>query len=172
LSFAAMLALAADRVYARNGVILNPHYKSMGGLYGSEYWTYTLPRRVGNDKAVALTEECRPVGTREARKIGFIDDHFGESIPGFENVLTARALELARHQNYWQLLREKHDQRLRDERQKPLAAYRAEELKRMHKNFYGPDLAYHVARQKFVYKGRPPGEKEQQPTQNIVGACG
>ena len=43
----ALMALAADRVYARRGVVLNPHYKGMGGLYGSEYWTYTLPRRVG-----------------------------------------------------------------------------------------------------------------------------
>ena len=43
----AMMALAADRVYARDGVVLNPHYKGMGGLYGSEYRTYTLPRRVG-----------------------------------------------------------------------------------------------------------------------------
>ena len=43
----AFLALAADRVYARDGVILNPHYKGMGNLYGSEYWTYLLPRRVG-----------------------------------------------------------------------------------------------------------------------------
>ena len=31
----AMLALAADRVLARDGIVLNPHYKSMGGLYGS-----------------------------------------------------------------------------------------------------------------------------------------
>jgi putative two-component system hydrogenase maturation factor HypX/HoxX len=32
----AMLALAADYVYARRGVVLNPHYKGMGRLYGSE----------------------------------------------------------------------------------------------------------------------------------------
>jgi putative two-component system hydrogenase maturation factor HypX/HoxX len=43
----AMLALAADRAYAMSGVVLTPHYRSMGELYGSEYWTYTLPRRVG-----------------------------------------------------------------------------------------------------------------------------
>lgn len=30
------MALAADFIYARNGIIMNPHYKSMG-LYGSEY---------------------------------------------------------------------------------------------------------------------------------------
>jgi hypothetical protein len=40
----AMLALAADHVYARSGVVLNPHYRSMSDLYRSEYWTYTLPR--------------------------------------------------------------------------------------------------------------------------------
>ena len=33
-------------VWARRGVVLNPHYKNMGNLYGSEYWTYLLPRRL------------------------------------------------------------------------------------------------------------------------------
>ena len=42
-------ALAADRVVAREDVVLNPYYRHMGGLYGSEYWTYLLPRRVGAD---------------------------------------------------------------------------------------------------------------------------
>ncbi len=40
------MALAADQVWARRGVVLNPHYKNMGNLYGSEYWTYLLPRRM------------------------------------------------------------------------------------------------------------------------------
>ena len=39
------LALAADGVLARSGIILNPHYRNMGNLYGSEYWTYLLPKR-------------------------------------------------------------------------------------------------------------------------------
>ena len=41
-------ALAADYVLAREDVVLNPYYGHMGGLYGSEYWTYLLPRRVGD----------------------------------------------------------------------------------------------------------------------------
>jgi len=45
------LALAADAVWCAPGVVLNPHYKNMGNLYGSEYWTYLLPRRVGPDAA-------------------------------------------------------------------------------------------------------------------------
>ncbi len=58
------LALAADRVVARSGVVLNPHYKGMGNLYGSEYWTYLLPQRVGADGAKRLTEARLPLGTQ------------------------------------------------------------------------------------------------------------
>jgi putative two-component system protein, hydrogenase maturation factor HypX/HoxX len=71
----AMLALAADYVLAREGVVLNPHYKGMG-LYGSEYWTYTLPRRVGAAQAVAVTEGYRPIGTLAMART----DH-GEIVP-------------------------------------------------------------------------------------------
>jgi putative two-component system hydrogenase maturation factor HypX/HoxX len=57
------------------------------------------------------------------------------------------------------MLREKHERRLDDESIKPLASYRAEELERMKVNFFGPDPAYHEARQRFVFKGnRPPRE--------------
>ena len=55
-----MLALAADEVWCRTGAVLNPHYRLMG-LYGSEYWTYTLPRRVGAAAAVRLTQRAMPV---------------------------------------------------------------------------------------------------------------
>jgi putative two-component system protein, hydrogenase maturation factor HypX/HoxX len=167
----AMLPLAADYVYAREGVVLNPPYKTMGGLYGSEYWTYNLPRRVGKEKALALTEDCRPIGTGEAKSIGFIDDRFGESVSEFEEILMSRAQNLARQKNFWQLLREKHDKRLDDVKIKPLASYRAEELKIMHDNFYGSDPAYQIARQKFVYKGRPPRGLEK-PAKSILSACG
>ncbi|MCI4664586.1 MAG: enoyl-CoA hydratase-related protein, partial [Neomegalonema sp.] len=34
----AFLARAADEVWLRRGVVLNPHYKDMGNLYGSEFW--------------------------------------------------------------------------------------------------------------------------------------
>ena len=66
----AMLALAADHVYAMSGVVLNPHYRSMGELYGSEYWTYTLPRRVGQRRALELTQSCQPLGARAAPRWG------------------------------------------------------------------------------------------------------
>ena len=151
----AMLALAADYVYARRGVVLNPHYKSMGGLYGSEYHTYTLPRRVGPAQAVELTERCLPIGTKAAKATGFLDDAFGDSSDEFEQEMMRRATEKVQDPQIWRLLREKHEKRLAGQCIKPLAAYRAEELKKMRANFFGPDPAYHVARQRFVYKGAP-----------------
>ena len=68
-----MLALGADRVVMREGVVLNPHYRTMG-LYGSEYWTYVLPRRVGADQAQALTTRCEPIGTAQALRLGVADE--------------------------------------------------------------------------------------------------
>jgi putative two-component system protein, hydrogenase maturation factor HypX/HoxX len=152
----AMMALAADYVYAREGVVLNPHYKSMGGLYGSEYWTYTLPRRVGAAKAAEVTESCRPIGAREAKAIGFVDECFGRDVAEFERLLKDHTRKLTRPEDFWRLLREKHEKRIAEERVKPLASYRAKELEYMWESFYGPDDSYHVARQRFVFKGKTP----------------
>ena len=57
------LARAADEVWARGGVILNPHYKDMGNLYGSEYWSYLLPRYAGAENAERITQARLPMGT-------------------------------------------------------------------------------------------------------------
>ncbi|MCI0601242.1 MAG: enoyl-CoA hydratase-related protein [Beijerinckiaceae bacterium] len=166
----AMLALAADRVYARTGIVLNPHYRSMGGLYGSEYWTYTLPRRVGRSRAWELTLQCRPMGTRAAREMGFLDDAFGEDNEAFEAGLRKQARRLARDPEFREMLRKKHERRLDDEAIKPLASYRAEELERMRVNFFGPDPAYHEARRRFVFKGNPPAQVRQAPERAAADA--
>jgi putative two-component system hydrogenase maturation factor HypX/HoxX len=152
----AMMALAADQVYARSGIVINPHYKKMGDLYGSEYWTYTLPRRVGQSRALDLTEACRPIGTREAVRIGFLDDAFGEDPDSFEAALRVRVQRLVHGPDFFSMLRNKREKRQHDEALKPLAAYRAEELNRMRVNFFGSDPAYHDARRRFVFKGKPP----------------
>ncbi|MGI8568001.1 MAG: hydrogenase maturation protein [Methylocella sp.] len=166
----AMLALAADHVYARSGVVLNPHYRGMGDLYGSEYWTYTLPRRVGRRRALELTLSCRPIGTRAAREMGFLDDAFGEDTGAFEAGLRERARCLARHPEFRLILRKKHESRLDDECVKPLASYRAKELERMRVNFFGPGLAYHEARRRFVFKGNPPPQRSRTPVRVAVEA--
>jgi len=68
-----MLALAADIVLARRDIVLNPHYATMG-LYGSEYWTYSLPRAVGPDRAYALTQDCLPVSATQALRYGMVQE--------------------------------------------------------------------------------------------------
>ena len=145
------IALAADRVLARSGVVLNPHYKGMGNLYGSEYWTYLLPKRVGPDGARAITEGRLPMGTREALQRGLIDGHFGSSPPDFLARAIAEAQSLA-HENFAEQIAAKRRARAADEARKPLSAYRAGELERMKLNFFGFDSSYHVARHNFVRK--------------------
>ena len=148
----AFLALAADHVYARDGVILNPHYRSMGNLYGSEYWTYLLPRRVDAETARSITEERLPMTARKATALGLIDGHFGATPDAFRAEIDARARRLAEAPAFEGLLGEKRARRRADEAHKPLDAYRSEELERMKRNFFGFDPSYHVARDHFVRK--------------------
>ena len=155
------LAAAADRVWARPSVVLNPHYKSMGGFYGSEYWTYLLPRRVGRARTLELTEGLLPIGAGAARAIGLVDDVFGPSPASFHARVTELAEALARGRRHAALLGQKRERRERDERRKPLQAYRTEELARMLQNFYGPDPAYHDARHRFVYKLGPDAPRRE-----------
>jgi len=146
------LSLAADYICARESVILNPHYKSMGNLYGSEYWTYLLPRRVGEIQAKTITQKRLPVGASEARDLGLIDDCFALDQANFKKKNEQLAEALAISPNYAALLQNKVRQREKDEQKKPLGTYRAEELRHMQLNFYGFDPSYHVARYHFVHK--------------------
>jgi putative two-component system hydrogenase maturation factor HypX/HoxX len=150
-----MLAIAADKVVARKGVILNPHYKAMGNLYGSEYWTYSLPKRVGVIKAREFTNDCLPVGTKKALETGLIDIAFGESVQEFCDLLQCFSESAAELPNLDRNLCAKKEERARDNLIKPLRQYRAEELQRMWTNFYGRDLSYHFARARFVHKLSP-----------------
>jgi putative two-component system protein, hydrogenase maturation factor HypX/HoxX len=151
-----ILALAADLVYARKGIVLNPHYKGMGKLYGSEYWTYLLPKRVGATKARELTEALLPISTGTAQQIGLIDAAFEEDAASFRQRIRQLAEELASSNLYEYILEAKRHTRQTDEDSKPLQAYREEELQQMWLNFFGADPSYHLARKRFVYKGLMP----------------
>jgi len=146
-------ALAADRVVAREDVVLNPYYRHMGGLYGSEYWTYLLPRRVGGEVADRLTSApFAPVGTREAIELGLIDAARGASADEFQAAVRDLAEHLARDPRLDERLADKRRARARDENIKPLRAYRNEELARSYRCFFGEDRSYHEARHRFVHK--------------------
>jgi putative two-component system protein, hydrogenase maturation factor HypX/HoxX len=150
------MALAADHVVAREDVVLNPYYGHMGGLYGSEYWTYLLPRRIGAEMTAELTQTFEPVGTRRAIEIGLLDAAFGETVASFRAQLRGLGERLARHPDLGHWLEEKRSQRARDEQMKPLSTYRTEELARCHECFFGIDRSYHEARRRFVYKQGSP----------------
>jgi len=146
------LALAADQVWAHAGVVQNPHYKNMGNLYGSEYWTYTLPKRVGAAQARAITQGRLPIGAAEALRIGLLDAVLGEDAAELEAMAREQALALAASPDLPERIAAKAAQRAADEAAKPLQRHRDEELQRMHRNFYGFDPSYHVARHYFVHR--------------------
>lgn len=148
----AFLALAADQVWLRAGVVLNPHYKNMGNLYGSEYWTYLLPRRLGAEGARQFMQRRLPLGADAAVRLGFADACLAADPAVFVAQVRQRAAALAHAPDYGARLARKRAQRAADEAVKPLAAYRAEELAHMQRNFYGFDVSYHVARYRFVHK--------------------
>ncbi|MFW8589099.1 enoyl-CoA hydratase/isomerase family protein [Rhizobium beringeri] len=146
------LSLAADEVWMREGVILNPHYKDMGNLYGSEYWTYLLPARVGEDRARRVMQARLPMGIDEALEFGLATRRLPGNIDAAEQVLHRAVAELAVSPELAGRIAAKQARRGRDEAEKPLAAYREEELRRMQRNFYGFDPSYHVARYNFIRK--------------------
>ena len=149
-----MLALAGDQVWCRASAVLNPHYRLMG-LHGSEYWTYTLPRRVGAGEAARLTQACLPVTPVSALRSGLVDRVIAEDAAGFRAQVAALAQQLARSPDYPALLSAKARQLAAVERERPLDAYRAAELAIMNRNFSDPREPYARLRRAFVYKEKP-----------------
>jgi putative two-component system hydrogenase maturation factor HypX/HoxX len=149
-----MLALAADQVWCRSGAVLNPHYRLMG-LHGSEYWTYTLPRRVGAAEAARLTQACLPVTPASALRSGLVD----HVIPGDPTAFRAQVAALAEYlvgsPAYPALLTAKARRLAAPEQHRSLTAYRAAELTAMARNFFDPGEPYAGLRRAFVYKEKP-----------------
>lgn len=137
-----MLALTADQVLAREGVVLNPHYATMG-LYGSEYWTYTLPKRVGEKEALRLTTECLPISTKGALDLGVIEG-IGPREPKQFSVWLSEQAQQAAKQN-------------RKKDKKPYDAEKAQkcrenELKEMKEDLLNDRQGFSQKRQNFVFK--------------------
>ncbi len=150
----AILALACDTVIGRDGIVLNPHYNNMG-LYGSEYWTYLLPKRVGAERAQAITTACQPMLGSEALDMRFVDELFHENWDQFHLELEHYVREMSNPENRTLLLANKRLQRQQDEATKPLELYRRAELEQLQQTFEDPQSYYHRARHNFVYKIAP-----------------
>ncbi|MBO0848869.1 MAG: formyl transferase [Pseudonocardia sp.] len=148
-----MLALAADHALTREGVVLNPHYRTMG-LYGSEYWTYVLPRRVGDQQAERLTSRCEPVGAVEAKRIGLVDAVLPGDRATFTGHVLEYATELAAGPAWARLLDDKRSAREADEQRRPLETYRVGELAEMSRDIFDNRNGFAQARHAFITKRR------------------
>ncbi|TWV33483.1 hydrogenase maturation protein [Streptomyces misionensis] len=147
----AMLALAADQVWCRAGTVLNPHYRRMG-LYGSELWTYSLPRRVGPQEADRLTGQALPVSAASALRTGLVDRVVPAAPGEFAAEAERLAAGLAAVPDLDRRIAAKADARAADEERRPLADFRQAELARMHAVFFDPEAPYHALRAAFVRK--------------------
>ncbi|MFE9611552.1 hydrogenase maturation protein [Streptomyces sp. NPDC006012] len=157
-----MLALAADEVWCRSGTVLNPHYRLMG-LYGSEYWTYSLPRRVGAAAAERLMREALPVSAAGALRMG-LADRVVECAPGdFAGQVARLAARLAAVPGTSSRIADKKAELDRQEAVEPLSVFRDRELARMRRTFDDPDAPYHALRRAFVRKQRPAGTPPHLP---------
>ena len=146
-----MLALAADEVWCRSGSVLNPHYRNMG-LYGSEFWTYSLPRRAGAETAERLTSEASPVSAATAARIGLVDRLVPVPPQEFATEVERLAADVAGAPDIARRITAKATARHADELQRPLAEYRRTELARMRAIFFDPQAPYHALRSAFVRK--------------------
>ncbi|WP_329056245.1 enoyl-CoA hydratase-related protein [Amycolatopsis sp. NBC_01488] len=146
---------------ARDGVLLNPHYQKMG-LYGSEYWTYVLPHRVGEAQARRLATSCEPISAAEGAEIGIIDRLAASDRGGFIATVLDYATELVVGGQADALLYRKHATREADEQRRPLETYRVRELAEMSHDIFDDRHGFAHARRTFL-TGRPAGPTLPKP---------
>lgn len=167
-----MLALGADKVVARDGVMLNPHYQTMG-LYGSEYWTYVLPRRVGAMRARQLTTRGEPISAAEATELGIIDELLATERAGFTAAVLDYAADLATNPQMYALLARKRAGRAADEQRRPLDTYRIRELAEMSHDIFEDRHGFAQSRLAFLTNqaaGPTPGSAAQPPSPRLPEA--
>ena len=145
------LATACDFAIGQQGRILNPHYKTLG-LSGSEYHTYSLPKRVGKQKAKELLESCLPINMKQALEIGLIDKLFKKQ--DYKNKLETFCQSLIEdEEKYDDFLWDKEDYLVEFEAY--INSCKEQEIKIMHDEFWKEDSIFHTLRSEFVYKTCP-----------------
>jgi putative two-component system hydrogenase maturation factor HypX/HoxX len=122
------------------------------GLYGSEFWTYSLPRRVGAETARLLTTRALPVSAATAVRIGLADRLVSVPAQEFGAEVEHLAAALVDDPDLERRIAAKAAARQADEKRQPLAEYRRDELTRMRMIFFDPRAPYHALRSAFVRK--------------------
>jgi len=137
------MALACDYLVSKETLVLNPHYKTLG-LSGSEYHSYTLPQRVGEEKAQELLDSALPISSSYAKEIGLIDAVYPKE--NYYEELHSYATSLYKDD----FILEKQD---KVELQKDvMQECKRNELNAMHSEFWEDGSDFHQKRYEFVYK--------------------
>ena len=140
------LGLACDFVVAKEGVVLNPHYKSLG-LTGSEYHTYSLLKRVGEVEAQKLLDESLPISVEYAQKIEMVDEVFSHN--GYYEKLHQFARDRFDEEFIWD------KEEYLEENRGWIEELNERELHIMYPEFWDRDSSFHKLRADFVYKRCP-----------------
>ena len=140
------MGLACDFVVGKEGVVLNPHYKTLG-LTGSEYHTYSLPKRVGERESQEILDVCLPLSVSKAQSLGMVDEVFETQY--YYEALHTFAKEKYNDDFIW----DKQD--YLEENREIIEALKEKELAVMHLEFWDEKSDFHTLRQDFVYKVCP-----------------
>jgi putative two-component system hydrogenase maturation factor HypX/HoxX len=118
-------------------------------LSGSEYHTYSLPKRVGKQRANELLEACLPIGAKKAQEIGMVDKLFAHA--SYKDELKSFCKELLTDEDaYEDFLWDKED--FLEENREMIEAKREAEIAVMHPEFWDEESEFHRLRYEFVYK--------------------
>ncbi len=145
------LALACDYVVASEATVLNPHYKTLG-LSGSEYHTYSLPKRVGEQKAKELLDSCLPLSANKAKGMGMVDEVFAKE-NYFEDLRSFTNSLIEDEDKYDDFIYDKQD--YLEQNKEYINECKEQELKVMHPEFWDEKSEFHTLRHEFVYKKCP-----------------
>lgn len=140
------MGLACDYAVGKEGIVLNPHYKTLG-LSGSEYHTYTLPKRVGEKMAERLLNECLPLSVSKAKSLGMLDAVFTHKTY-YEDLHT-----FAKSKYDDEFIWDKQD--YLEKKKETIEAFKEKELEVMYPEFWDEKSDFHTLRQEFVYKVCP-----------------
>lgn len=140
------MGLACDYVIAKEGVVFNPHYKTLG-LSGSEYHTYTLPKRVGKEKAEALLDRCLPISAEKAYSLGMVDEVYAHE--NYYESLHQFSITLYDDDFIWE------KQEYLEQYESQIEALKEKELEVMYPEFWEDESSFHTLRHDFVYKTCP-----------------
>ena len=149
-----MMALGADQVIMRDGVVLNPALPDDGPLRFGVLDLCPAPPR--GCRRVGQTHRAVPSDRRAAGRTGRTRRQRDPGRPAeFEGAVLEHASRLAGRDDYPELLERRNASREADERRKPIEAYRAEELAEMSHDIFDDRNSFSAARQAFVTKQKP-----------------